>query len=79
MQDLEKLTQELRSKGKTEGLRALAASEDGQRLSAMIDGKAAEQALRSGDSAALQQLLRGVLGTAEGRRLAEHLRTLLQK
>lgn len=79
MQDLEKLAQELRRRGKTEGIRALATSEDGQKLGSMIDGEEAERALRSGDSAALQQLLRGVLGTDEGRRLAEKLRSLMEK
>ena len=45
----------------------------------MIDGKEAERALRAGDSAALQQLLRGVLGTAEGRRLVTELQGLMEK
>ena len=79
MQDLEKLAQELRRRGKTEGIRALADSADGQRLGSMIDGKEAEHALRTGDSAALQQLLRGVLGTDEGRRLAAQLQSLMEK
>lgn len=79
MQDLEKLAQELRSKGKTEDLRALASSEDGRRLGAMIDGDAARRALQSGDSAALSQLMQGVLGTAEGRRLAQKLQNLMEK
>ena len=79
MQDLEKLAQELRRRGKSEGIRALADSADGQRLGAMIDGKAAERALRSGDGAALQQLLRGVLGTEEGRRLVTRLQDLMEK
>ena len=79
MQDLEKLAQELRRKGKTEDLRALASSEDGQRLGAMIDGDAARRALQSGDSAAISQLMRGVLGTAEGRRLAQKLQNLMEK
>ena len=79
MQDLEKLAQELRRRGKTEGIRALADSADGQRLGSMIDGKEAERALRSGDSAALQQLLRNVLGTDEGRRLVTQLQGLMDK
>ena len=78
MQDLEKLAQELRRRGKTQGIRALADSADGQKLGAMFDGKA-ERALRAGDSAALQQLLRGVLGTDEGRRLVNELQSLMEK
>ena len=61
MQDLEKLAQELRSRGKTEELRALAESADGQRLGERIDGAAVEKALRSGDSETLRQILQGVL------------------
>lgn len=79
MQDVEKLAQELRRRGKSEGIRALADSADGQRLGAMIDGKEAERALRAGDSAALQQLLQGVLGTEEGRRLVARLQSLMEK
>ena len=79
MQDLEKLAQELRRRGKTEGLRALADSADGRKLGSMIDGEEAERALRSGDSAALQQLLRNVLGTDEGRRLVTQLQGLMDK
>lgn len=79
MQDLEKLAQELRRRGKTEGIRALADSADGRKLGSMIDGEAAQRALRSGDSAALQQLLRGVLGTDEGRRLVTELQSLMEE
>jgi hypothetical protein len=79
MQDLEKMAQELRRRGKTEGIRALADSADGRKLGSMIDGEAAQRALRSGDSAALQQLLRGVLGTDEGRRLVTELQSLMEK
>ena len=79
MQDLEKLAQELRRKGQTEGIRALADSADGKKLGQMVDGAAVEQAVKSGDSAALQQILRGVLSTAEGRRLAENLRSMMEK
>ncbi len=79
MQDLEKMAQELRRRGKAEGIRALADSADGRKLGSMIDGEAAQRALRSGDSAALQQLLRGVLGTDEGRRLVTELQSLMEK
>ena len=58
---------------------ALAESPEGQRLGAMFDGREAERALRAGDSAALQQLLRGVLGTAEGQRLVTELQSLMEK
>ncbi len=79
MQDLEKMAQELRRQGKAEGIRALADSADGQKLGKMIDAAAVEQAVKGGDSAALQQILRGVLDTAEGQRLAESIRRMMQK
>jgi Zn-dependent M16 (insulinase) family peptidase len=62
-----------------EDIRALADSADGRKLGQMIDGAAVESAVKSGDSAALQQILRGVLSTAEGQRLAENLRKMMQK
>ena len=34
---------------------------------------------KGGDSAALQQILRGVLSTAEGQRLAENIRRMMKK
>ena len=40
---------------------------------------AVEKAVKGGDSAALQQILRGVLGTAEGQRLAESIRKMMDK
>ncbi|MBR5093599.1 MAG: hypothetical protein IK095_00755, partial [Oscillospiraceae bacterium] len=73
MQDLEKAMRELERSGKVDALRALAGSPDGQRLSRSIDQAALEKAVKTGDSAALQQILRGVLSTGEGRRLAEEL------
>jgi hypothetical protein len=79
MQDLETMAKELRKNGKAEGIRALADSADGQKLGQMIDAKAVEKAVKGGDSAALQQILRGVLSTAEGQRLAENIRKMMKK
>lgn len=79
MRDLEKLAQELQSRGKAEELRVLADSADGRRLGARIDGAAVEKALRSGDNEALRQILQGALRTDEGQRLTEKLRKLMQK
>ena len=70
MADLEALERELERRGKAGALRELAASEDGKRLAQRLDTGALEAAVRSGDAAALAALLRGVLGTDEGRRLA---------
>ncbi len=69
----------LQREGKTARIRALADSADGRRLGQMIDAGAVEKAVRGGDGAALQQILRGVLATAEGQRLAESLRKVMEK
>ena len=79
MQDLETMARELKKSGKAQGIRALADSADGQKLGQMIDAQAVEKAVKGGDSAALQQILRGVLSTAEGQRLAENIRKMMKK
>ncbi|MEG1633572.1 MAG: hypothetical protein RR314_05915 [Oscillospiraceae bacterium] len=71
--DIEKLGKELTKSGKTDRLKAVADSADAKRLSEMLDGKAVERAALSGDSAALQSILRQVMETDEGKRLAKQL------
>ena len=78
MQNFESIGRELERRGKTEGIKKIAESADGQRLSQMIDAKAVENAAKSGDSEALRSILGSVLSTAEGKRLAESVRKLMQ-
>ena len=78
MPDLEALGKELERRGKADALRRLAESGDGQRLAQQLDASAIESAARSGDSAALAALLRGVLGTEEGKRLAKSVEELMK-
>ena len=78
MQNFEQLGRELERRGKTGELRALAESEDGAKLSAMLDAEKLSAAAKSGDSAALRQMLGGVLRTEEGKRLAENIRRLME-
>lgn len=78
MANLEALGRELERRGKTDDLKRLAESADGQRLGKMIDARAVEQAARSGDAAALSALLRSVLSTEEGKRLARQAENLLK-
>ena len=73
MRDMESMGLELLKGKDPEQLRRLAESEDGKRLSTMLDAGEAEQAVRSGDAKQLQSLLRKVLATEEGRRLAAQL------
>lgn len=78
MKSFEELGRELERRGKTEDIKRIAESEDGQRLGRMVDASDVERAARAGDSAALQEMLRRVLGTDEGRRLAENVRRMMK-
>ena len=78
MQNLESIGRELERRGKTEDLKKLAESADGQKLSRMLDGDAVEQAAKNGDSDALRSILSNVLSTQEGKRLAESIQKLMQ-
>ena len=78
MQNFEALGRELERRGKTRQLQALAESEDGARLAAMLDTGKLEQAAKAGDGEALRRMLGAVLGTEEGKRLAEGIRNLMK-
>lgn len=79
MRDLESVGKELERLGKTQKLKSIADSPDGQRISRMLDPKAVEKAARSGDTDALRGILGQVLGTDEGRRLAESLKKAMEE
>ena len=78
MQNFEDLGRELSRRGKTEQIKALAGTDDVQRLSRMLDTAAVEKAAKSGDSDALKDLLSQVLSTAEGQRLAQSVQQMMQ-
>lgn len=79
MRDLERMGRELDRMGKTEKLKSLAASADGEKISRMLDPKAVEKAAVSGDADALRGILSQVLGTDEGKRLAEKLKKAMEE
>lgn len=79
MHNFESIGRELEKRGKTDGLRKLAESADGQSLSRMIDPAAIERAAKSGDTEALKGMVGQILGTAEGQRLAQSLQKLMQE
>ena len=54
-------------------LKAAAASPEGQRLAKQLDARAVEQAARSGDAAALKNILTQILSTPDGKALAQRL------
>ena len=71
--DIEKMSAELERSGKAEELRKLAESADGRALNAMFDAAALARAVSNGDQNAIQGVLRQVLNTEEGRRIAKQL------
>lgn len=79
MQNFDQLGRELDRRGKTGELRALAESEDGARLAAMLDGERLQKAAKAGDSAALRAMLGSVLQTEEGRRLAMGIQKMMKE
>lgn len=78
MQNFEQLGKELERRGKTRELQALAESEDGARLAAMLDTERLEKAAKDGDGEALRRMLSSVLCTEEGKRLAEGIKKLMK-
>lgn len=79
MRDLESVGKELDRLGKTKKLKDIAESADGQKIGRMVDPKALEKAAVSGDAQALRGILSQVLGTDEGRRLAESLKKAMEE
>ena len=79
MKNFEEIGRELERRGKTGEIKRLAQSADGQRLGQMVDSAAIEQAARNGDGAALSEMLKKILGTAEGQRLAEDVRRIMEE
>ena len=79
MQNFEEIGRELERQGKTDKIKKLAESDDGLRLSHMVDTQAIEKAAKTGDGDAIRNMLSQVLGTEEGRRLAENVRKLMEE
>ena len=78
MKDFERIGRELERRGKTDSITSSAESEDGPRIGRMLDAEAVERAARSGDAAAMRSILGQILGTDEGKRLAESIRKMMQ-
>ena len=78
MQNFEELGRELERRGKTDKLKALADSQEVQKLGKMIDPAAMERAAKSGDGDAIRSLLSSVLSTQEGQRLARSIQQLMK-
>ncbi len=76
--EFEKLASEMLSNqalnGKTDALKNLAGTRDAQKIKQMLgDGNTVKSAMERGDSAALESIVKNVLSTEEGARLAREL------
>lgn len=78
MKDLERLGEELSRSGKGERLKSLADTAEGKAVSRMVYQEKLERAAKSGDTAALKDILSQVLSTDEGKRLAEKLKKAME-
>ena len=79
MQKFSDVSRELEKRGKTNDIKRLAESRDGQKLGQMVDRNQLEKAAASGDSEAIKNILSSILSTEEGRRLAENVRRMMEK
>ena len=73
MKNFEDMERKLAQSGKTDAVRAIAESKDGQQLLKKLDTDRVERAMQSGDGEALRSILMDVLKTSEGRRIAKQL------
>lgn len=73
MKNFEEMERKLAQSGKTDAVRAIAASKDGRQLLKKLDTNRVERAMQSGDGEALRSILMDVLKTSEGRRIAKQL------
>ena len=77
--DFEKLASQFMSgnsalKGKDNALKNLAETQDAQKVKQMLgNGDTVRKAMASGDSAALESIVKNILSTKEGARLADEL------
>ena len=79
MNGLEQIAKGLSESGKKGELERLAASKDGKKREGMIDGAALEQAVKTGDAAAIRRMLGALLSTPEGKTLAADVRKIMGK
>ena len=79
MKNFEDMERKLAQSGKTDAVRAIAASKDGQQLLRKLDTDRVERAVQSGDGEALRSILMDVLKTNEGRRIAKQLNDTMNK
>ncbi|MBQ3257935.1 MAG: hypothetical protein IJA67_11055 [Oscillospiraceae bacterium] len=79
MKNISDMERKLAASGKTDAVRAIAESKDGQKLLQKLDTGRIEKAMQSGDGEALRGILMDVLKTSEGRRIAQQLNDTMNR
>ena len=79
MKNIEDMERKLVESGKAEKVRAIADSKDGQNLLKKLNANKVEQAVQSGDSEALRNILLEALRTGEGQRIARQLEQTMKE
>ena len=79
MKNFQDMERKLMESGKTDRVRAIAESKDGQTLLKKMDTDKVERAVQSGDSEALRSILMEVLRTGEGQRIAKELEKTMRE
>ena len=77
--NLEELSRRLQQSGKADKIKQIARSDAGARLGSMLDGKAIENAAKSGDDQALRRMLSQILSTEDGQKLAQSIRQIMDE
>lgn len=73
MNPLEKLKNEALSGGRAKEIDRVVNSEQGKRIGKMVDGAALKNAVNSGDSATINQIVSQFLSTNEGKALVKQI------
>lgn len=79
MKDLGSLGKYLADEGKVKKMMSAVSGEDAKKLESMIDRDSLSSALAGGDVKSLENILRQVLNTGEGRELARKISGILDK
>lgn len=78
MNQFSELEQKLRNDPNADKIMKAANSEEGRRISQSLDQSALEKAAKSGDAAALKNILSQVLSTPDGKALAQKLQEVMK-
>ncbi len=78
MKNFDEYERQLKNNPNAKRIMAAADSEEGRRLAQTLNAEAVEKAARSGDAAALKNILTQVLSTPDGKALAKKLQDAIK-